>query len=120
MVLIQEPTEGTDPWNLLELQDTGIIWSEGDTKGRFSAFSSGLGNSFFSWAFSYLFICSLDVLSSTFQLVGEKMAGQFFSNNCIMSNPVAGIVTGVLVTIMMQRCSTSLPIIVSIVAFHHC
>ncbi|CAO2639923.1 Sodium-dependent phosphate transport protein 2B [Lemmus lemmus] len=44
------------------------------------------------------------------------MAGQFFSNNSIMSNPVAGLVIGVLVTVMVQSSSTSSSIIVSMVA----
>lgn len=50
-----------------------------------------------------------------FCLLG-KMAGQFFSNNSIMSNPVAGLVIGVLVTVMVQSSSTSSSIIVSMVA----
>lgn len=52
---------------------------------------------------------------TTLCLLG-KMAGQFFSNNSIMSNPVAGLVIGVLVTVMVQSSSTSSSIIVSMVA----
>ncbi|XP_037685454.1 sodium-dependent phosphate transport protein 2B isoform X2 [Choloepus didactylus] len=45
-----------------------------------------------------------------------KVAGQFFSDNSIMSNPVAGLVIGVLVTVLVQSSSTSTSIIVSMVA----
>lgn len=45
-----------------------------------------------------------------------KMAGKFFSNNSIMSNPMAGLVIGVLVTTMVQSSSTSTSIVVSMVA----
>ncbi|MCQ7855569.1 sodium-dependent phosphate transport protein 2, partial [Salmonella enterica] len=76
----------------------------------------GIGKFILLLGFLYMFVCSLDVLSSAFQLVGGKMAGQFFSNNSIMSNPVAGLMIGVLVTVMVQSSSTSSSIIVSMVA----
>ncbi|XP_051020810.1 sodium-dependent phosphate transport protein 2B [Acomys russatus] len=116
VVLIEEPTSGNDPWDLPELQDTGIKWSERDTKGKILCVFQGIGKFILLLGFLYLFVCSLDVLSSAFQLVGGKMAGQFFSNNSIMSNPVAGLVIGVLVTVMVQSSSTSSSIIVSMVA----
>lgn len=45
-----------------------------------------------------------------------KMAGQFFSNSSIMSNPLLGLVIGVLVTVFVQSSSTSTSIVVSMVA----
>uniref|UniRef100_A0A8C5ZUW5 Sodium-dependent phosphate transport protein 2B n=1 Tax=Marmota marmota marmota TaxID=9994 RepID=A0A8C5ZUW5_MARMA len=114
--LIEEPTDVEDPWDLPALQDTGIKWSERDTKGKILCVFQGIGKFILLLGFLYLFVCSLDVLSSAFQLVGGKMAGQFFSNNSIMSNPVAGLVIGVLVTVMVQSSSTSSSIIVSMVA----
>ncbi|XP_007953472.1 sodium-dependent phosphate transport protein 2B [Orycteropus afer afer] len=45
-----------------------------------------------------------------------KVAGKFFSDNSMLSNPVAGLVIGVLVTVMVQSSSTSSSIIVSMVA----
>uniref|UniRef100_A0A8I6AQW9 Sodium-dependent phosphate transport protein 2B n=1 Tax=Rattus norvegicus TaxID=10116 RepID=A0A8I6AQW9_RAT len=116
LVLIEEPPEGNDPWDLPELQDNGIKWSERDSKGKILCIFQGIGKFILLLGFLYLFVCSLDVLSSAFQLVGGKMAGQFFSNNSIMSNPVAGLVIGVLVTVMVQSSSTSSSIIVSMVA----
>ncbi|XP_076994106.1 sodium-dependent phosphate transport protein 2A [Tamandua tetradactyla] len=64
----------------------------------------------------YLFICSLDVLSSAFQLAGGKVAGDIFKDNAILSNPVAGLVVGTLVTVLVQSSSTSTSIVVSMVS----
>ncbi|XP_027945225.1 sodium-dependent phosphate transport protein 2B [Eumetopias jubatus] len=116
VALIEESTEVADPWDLPELQDTGIKWSERDTKGKILYVFQGIGKFILLLGFLYFFVCSLDVLSSAFQLVGGKVAGQFFSNNSIMSNPVAGLVIGVLVTVLVQSSSTSSSIVVSMVA----
>ncbi|KAM7158369.1 sodium-dependent phosphate transport protein 2B [Molossus nigricans] len=114
--LIEEPTGVEDPWDLPEFKHKGIKWSERDTKGKILCIFQGLGKFALLLGFLYLFVCSLDVLSSAFQLVGGKMAGKFFSNNSIMSNPLAGLMIGVLVTAMVQSSSTSTSIIVSMVA----
>lgn len=44
------------------------------------------------------------------------MAGDIFKDNVILSNPVAGLVVGILVTVLVQSSSTSTSIIVSMVA----
>ncbi|XP_023285130.1 sodium-dependent phosphate transport protein 2A-like [Seriola lalandi dorsalis] len=64
----------------------------------------------------YFFVCSLDVLSSAFQLSGGRVAGDIFQENAILSNPVAGLVVGILVTVLVQSSSTSTSIIVSLVS----
>ncbi|KAM9348839.1 sodium-dependent phosphate transport protein 2A-like [Symphorus nematophorus] len=64
----------------------------------------------------YLFVCSLDILSSAFQLAGGRVAGDIFQENAILSNPVAGLVVGILVTVLVQSSSTSTSIIVSLVS----
>ncbi|XP_031797724.1 sodium-dependent phosphate transport protein 2B-like [Sarcophilus harrisii] len=64
----------------------------------------------------YLFVCSLDILSSAFQLVGGKAAGMLFYGGSIIYNPIAGLMIGVLVTVMVQSSSTSTSIIVSMVS----
>ncbi|XP_038627521.1 sodium-dependent phosphate transport protein 2A [Tachyglossus aculeatus] len=66
--------------------------------------------------FLYFFVCSLDVLSSAFQLAGGKVAGDIFKDSAILSNPVAGLVVGILVTVLVQSSSTSTSIIVSMVS----
>ncbi|XP_028277915.1 sodium-dependent phosphate transport protein 2A-like [Parambassis ranga] len=64
----------------------------------------------------YLFVCSLDILSSAFQLAGGRVAGDIVQKNAILSNPVAGLVVGILVTVLVQSSSTSTSIIVSLVS----
>ncbi|XP_026135711.1 sodium-dependent phosphate transport protein 2A-like [Carassius auratus] len=64
----------------------------------------------------YGFVCSLDILSSAFQLAGGKVAGDIFQDNVILSNPVAGLMVGILVTVLVQSSSTSTSIIVSLVS----
>ncbi|XP_037833210.1 sodium-dependent phosphate transport protein 2A [Kryptolebias marmoratus] len=64
----------------------------------------------------FLFICSLDTLSSAFQLAGGKVAGDIFRDDAVLSNPVAGLVVGILVTVLVQSSSTSTSIVVSLVA----
>nr|XP_020467626.1 sodium-dependent phosphate transport protein 2A-like [Monopterus albus] len=64
----------------------------------------------------YLFVCSLDILSSAFQLAGGRVAGDIFQQNTILFNPVAGLVVGILVTVLVQSSSTSTSITVSLVS----
>ena len=44
-----------------------------------------------------------------------KAAGEVFGNNEIFSNPVAGLMIGVLTTVLVQSSSTSTSIVVSMV-----
>ncbi|KAG5284963.1 hypothetical protein AALO_G00032450 [Alosa alosa] len=45
-----------------------------------------------------------------------KVAGTIFKENAILSNPVAGLVVGILVTVLVQSSSTSTSIVVSLVS----
>ncbi|TSQ35267.1 Sodium-dependent phosphate transport protein 2A [Bagarius yarrelli] len=45
-----------------------------------------------------------------------KVAGNIFQDNVILSNPVAGLVVGILVTVLVQSSSTATSIIVSLVS----
>ncbi|KAL4635408.1 sodium-dependent phosphate transport protein 2B-like [Arapaima gigas] len=114
--LVDEKLNEDDPWNLPELQDTGVKWSELDTKGKVLRVVTAIGKFIILLGLLYLFVCSLDVLSSAFQLVGGKAAGDIFQDNAVLSNPVAGLVIGVMVTVLVQSSSTSSSIIVSMVS----
>uniref|UniRef100_A0A3B5LPE6 Sodium-dependent phosphate transport protein 2B n=1 Tax=Xiphophorus couchianus TaxID=32473 RepID=A0A3B5LPE6_9TELE len=111
----EEPPED-DPWDLPELKDTGIKWSELDTRGKIMRVLTAIVKLILLLGLLYLFICSLDVLSSAFQLVGGKAAGDIFQDSAVLSNPVAGLVIGVLVTVLVQSSSTSSSIVVSMVS----
>uniref|UniRef100_UPI0037E81725 sodium-dependent phosphate transport protein 2B-like n=1 Tax=Semicossyphus pulcher TaxID=241346 RepID=UPI0037E81725 len=114
--LVNEDRDSDDPWDLPELTDTGVKWSELDTKGKIMRVLTGILKTITLLGLLYLFICSLDVLSSAFQLVGGKAAGDIFQDNAVLSNPVAGLVIGVLVTVLVQSSSTSSSIVVSMVS----
>uniref|UniRef100_A0A8C9P7T8 Solute carrier family 34 member 3 n=1 Tax=Spermophilus dauricus TaxID=99837 RepID=A0A8C9P7T8_SPEDA len=108
--------EGTkDPWALPQLKDTGQL--------KALSMASRLRHMGISFLKAcgllgslYFFICSLDILSSAFQLLGSKMAGDIFKESVVLSNPVAGLVIGVLVTVLVQSSSTSSSIVVSMVS----
>ncbi|XP_054636037.1 sodium-dependent phosphate transport protein 2B-like isoform X2 [Dunckerocampus dactyliophorus] len=110
-----EPEEA-DPWDLPELQDTGVPWSALDTQGKVLRVVVSVVKLVVLLGLLYMFICSLDILSSAFQLVGGKAAGDIFQDNSVLSNPLAGLVIGVLVTLLVQSSSTSSSIVVSMVS----
>ncbi|KAM4549491.1 sodium-dependent phosphate transport protein 2B-like [Odontesthes bonariensis] len=114
--LVTDEAPEEDPWDLPELKDTGVKWSELDTKGKIMRVLSAVVKLVLLIGLLYLFICSLDILSSAFQLVGGKVAGDIFQDNAVLSNPVAGLVIGVLVTVLVQSSSTSSSIVVSMVS----
>ena len=64
----------------------------------------------------YMFICSLSFLSSAFRLLGGKTAGEAFSSNTILSNPVGGLMLGVVATVLLQSSSTTTSIVVAMVS----
>ncbi|KAM7094205.1 sodium-dependent phosphate transport protein 2C isoform 1-T2 [Molossus nigricans] len=106
----------TDPWALPQLKDTGQSWKELSVAGRVRRVLLGVLKACGLLGSLHLFICSLDILSSAFQLLGSKVAGDIFKDNMVLSNPVAGLVIGVLVTVLVQSSSTSSSIVVSMVA----
>ncbi|XP_055364098.1 sodium-dependent phosphate transport protein 2B-like [Betta splendens] len=114
--LVEKDPADADPWDLPDLKDTGVKWSDLDTTGKIKRVLIGMVKLILLLGLLYLFICSLDILSSAFQLVGGKAAGDIFKDNAVLSNPVAGLVIGVLVTVLVQSSSTSSSIVVSMVS----
>nr|WBU86605.1 solute carrier family 34 member 2 alpha [Ctenopharyngodon idella] len=105
-----------DPWDMPELQDTGVKWADLDTKGKILRVIITVAKFIVLVGLLYMFVCSLDILSSAFQLVGGKTAGDIFQENEVLSNPLAGLVIGMLVTLLVQSSSTSSSIVVSMVS----
>ncbi|KAL4640642.1 hypothetical protein GN956_G12466 [Arapaima gigas] len=67
-----EPEPDVEPgvlWSFPELWDTGAPWSELEAKGKRCRAAGYNGKLLFLAGFLYIFICSLDVLNSAFQLV---------------------------------------------------
>uniref|UniRef100_A0A8C2SMX8 Solute carrier family 34 member 3 n=1 Tax=Capra hircus TaxID=9925 RepID=A0A8C2SMX8_CAPHI len=102
-----------DPWALPQLKDPGQAWT-----GRALRVLTGFLKACGLLGGLYLFICSLDILSSAFQLLGSKVTGDIFKDNVVLSNPVAGLVIGVLVTVLVQSSMltvrASVPIIMGV------
>nr|KAG5712137.1 hypothetical protein BaRGS_014487 [Batillaria attramentaria] len=115
-VVVEVEEEEEDPWALPELQDTDTPWSELDTKGRVMRATWLIVRFLLLLGLLYMFICSLDILSSAFRLLGGKAAGEALSNTGLFSNPIAGLMVGVLSTVLVQSSSTSTSIIVSMVS----
>ncbi|XP_077005037.1 sodium-dependent phosphate transport protein 2C [Tamandua tetradactyla] len=114
---VPAPEEGgSDPWALPQLKDPGQSWKELSVTHRVCCGLLGLLKACGLLGSLYLFVCSLDVLSSAFQLLGGRLAGDIFKDDVVLSNPVAGLVIGVLVTVLVQSSSTSSSIVVSMVA----
>uniref|UniRef100_A0A4W5L173 Sodium-dependent phosphate transport protein 2A n=1 Tax=Hucho hucho TaxID=62062 RepID=A0A4W5L173_9TELE len=61
-----------------------------------------------------LLVCSLDTLSSVFQLAGGKIAGDIFKDNVVLPNLLPGLVVQILVTVPVQSSSSSTSIIVCV------
>ncbi|XP_052036995.1 sodium-dependent phosphate transport protein 2C isoform X3 [Apodemus sylvaticus] len=106
---------GTDPWTFSQPKNTDQL-KEASKASRLRRVASSVLKACGLLGSLYFFICSLDILSSAFQLLGSKMAGNIFKDNVVLSNPVAGLVIGVLVTVLVQSSSTSSSIVVSMVA----
>ncbi|XP_053475203.1 solute carrier family 34 member 2a [Ictalurus furcatus] len=105
-----------DVWDMVDIEDTGVTWAELDSKGKVLRVFVSVGKLVLLLGLLYTFVCSLDLLSSAFQLVGGKAAGDIFQENQVLSNPLAGLVIGVLVTLLVQSSSTSSSIVVSMVS----
>lgn len=90
--------------------------TELDGWGKFLRVALSAGKVILLLGLLYMFICSLDFLSSAFRLLGGKAAGEAFASNKILSNPVAGLMIGILATVLVQSSSTTTSIVVSMVA----
>jgi len=64
----------------------------------------------------YVFICSLTFLTDAFRLIAGKSAGEIFAGNEVLTNPIVGLMIGVLFTVLVQSSSTCTTVIVSLVS----
>ena len=76
----------------------------------------GRGNQAFLLGFLYLFVCSLSFVTSAFRLLGGKTAGEVFTSDSALANLVAGVVIGLLATVLVQSSPTSTSIVVAMVS----
>ncbi|KAK7103201.1 sodium-dependent phosphate transport protein 2B-like [Littorina saxatilis] len=114
--VVEVEVDEEDPWKVSNLKQDYKPWDELNTKEKWIRGIMYPVKLILVLGFLYLFICSLDFLSSAFKLLGGKKAGEVFRNSDILTNPVAGLMMGVLVTVLVQSSSTSTSIIISMVA----
>ncbi|XP_046570773.1 sodium-dependent phosphate transport protein 2B-like [Haliotis rubra] len=116
IVDVEKDTEVDDPWALPDTIDTGKQWNEMTGQEKLKRVVINILKVVLLLGLLYMFICSLDFLSSAFRLLGGKAAGEALSDVELLSNPVAGLMVGVLATVLVQSSSTSTSIIVSMVS----
>lgn len=104
-----------DPWALPDIENTETPWNELSSIGKVGRLLWLFIRIVLFIVFLYFFICSLTFLSDGFKLVGGKTAGEVFRKNEILRNPVAGVMIGVLATVLVQSSSTSTSIVVGMV-----
>lgn len=105
-----------DIWALPELAVNVTPWTELTPLGKVKrVFWHYIGKIILLLGLLYLFICSLSFLGDAFKLLGGKAAGQALSENELLSNPIAGLMIGVLGTVLLQSSSTTTSIVVSMV-----
>lgn len=115
-IMTKSESKDFDPWVIPEPQDTGSKWQEMSCGKNCQRVLTNFVKICVLLGLLYMFICSLDFLGSAFQLLGGKAAGEAFASNKILSNPVAGLMIGLLSTVFVQSSSTSTSIIVTMVA----
>ncbi|XP_033625305.1 sodium-dependent phosphate transport protein 2A-like [Asterias rubens] len=112
-----EIDEEVDPWALTEMEQTSEPWSELTTCGKIQrVVVDWIGRPLGVIILLYFFICSLDLMSSAFRLLGGKEAGEVFADSTLLNNPICGLMIGILATVLVQSSSTSTSIVVSIVS----
>jgi sodium-dependent phosphate cotransporter len=108
--------EVADVWNVVDFTTTEKPWS----KKTFVERLIFLGVLFLKFVVMtlllYLFIISLGLMANAFRILGGKTAGRTFRNSEVFDNPLAGIVIGILVTVLVQSSSTSTSIIITMTA----
>ncbi|XP_028405457.1 sodium-dependent phosphate transport protein 2B-like isoform X2 [Dendronephthya gigantea] len=108
--------EAVDPWALPDFKRAGPKWQELKTGGKIKLVVRTFIKIVCLLCLLYLFICSLNFLSSAFRLLGGKTAGKVFAADGILSNPVAGLMIGLLATVLFQSSSTTTSIVVAMVS----
>jgi sodium-dependent phosphate cotransporter len=114
--VVVESKVSQDPWDIEVNESDEKTWAERSTAERILFVAIQLGKVVCVLTFLYLFIISLGVMGSAFKILGGPSAGSAFRNQEIFDNPVAGLVLGVLATVLVQSSSTSTSIIISMTA----
>ncbi|CAG0885826.1 unnamed protein product [Cyprideis torosa] len=91
---------------LVELSRSEKLWRYLQTTGKIISL----------FLLLYFFICSLDLLSTSFPLIGGKYTRGLLQDVELLKNPIVGVMLGILATVIVQSSSTSTSIMVHMVA----
>jgi len=64
----------------------------------------------------WIFICSIKLMYSGLMAIAGKTAGDIFSSNVFLSNPITGLIIGIMFTVIIQSSSTTISIVVAMTA----
>jgi len=113
---VEPEKEQASPWNVTEFSTTEKKWSDKNTNERVTFVLVLLFKAILAIWILYLFIVSLDLMANSFRILGGKTSGRAFRNSEFFDNPLAGLVTGILTTVLVQSSSTSTSIIITMTA----
>ena len=85
------------------------------TKVTIKGWVMGLGRFIALLLLLYFFICSLTFLTESFRLIAGKSASSIFTGETL-TNPIVGLMIGVLFTVLVQSSSTCTTVIVALVS----
>nr|XP_018673358.1 sodium-dependent phosphate transport protein 2B-like isoform X2 [Ciona intestinalis] len=110
-----ESETANDPWALTDDVGDYTKWTDMTKLEQLKAIFKSFIKFVLILGCLYLFVCSLSLLGSAFQVLAGKTAGTIFGNHSFLANPVTGLIVGILVTVLVQSSSTSTSIITSMV-----
>jgi len=105
-----------DKWDCKTLKSKEKAWSEQNGKERAMTVATWTVKFILLPVLIYMFIISLSLMGSAFKILGGKSAGATFRNNSVFDNPIAGLMMGILCTVLVQSSSTSTSIIITMTA----
>eukprot|EP00127_Corallochytrium_limacisporum_P001983 Clim_evm2s95 gene=Clim_evmTU2s95 len=102
-----------DPWQVAFNSELGTPWSELSGSQKILRLVLIVVKMGLVLGLLYCFVIALGLLSDAFKILGSKTAGSAFRESDIFDNPFAGLMLGVLVTVLVQSSSTSTSILIS-------
>ena len=84
-------------------------------KSKLFGWAMGIGRFLLLCLLLYCFICSLTFLTDAFRLITGKSASSIFTGDTL-TNPIVGLMIGVLFTVLVQSSSTCTSVIVALVS----
>jgi sodium-dependent phosphate cotransporter len=113
---VQDADADKVKWGMKALETDEIPWKDKSGQQRVEFVLLMVSKMAAVLALLYIFIISLSMMGDAFKILGGKRAGRTFRNSEIFNNPFAGLVLGILTTVLVQSSSTSTSIIISMTA----